>query len=400
MTTRRAGVGPVRVVGVVGLALLIAFQLFRSAAVSQPFAKRPAWAAMLWPDHPRILLDRSMAAIGTAAARGEVAPTGATEAITSVARRAPLEATPFLVTGAIAQTEGREQAAARLFLQARLLDPRAPAARYFLADHYLRTGQVTKGLAEMAVLSRLTPRSREAFIPALAAYARTPGSLDHLAGFLRSSPEFKPLVLETLAQDPANADLVLRLAGPGPFSKSEATLAWQQVLLAKVVEERDYARAHAIWRRLTGDDTRSGTLFNPAFRELAAPPPFNWTFHEGAGGLAEPAPGGRLQVLYYGRTEVGLASQMLLLGPGQYTLRMTASGDPGTGGLHWSVRCLPADRPILELPVKPGATRGSFVVPSSGCPAQWLELRGRASDSPRPAELTIGEMNLAQGAGA
>lgn len=399
MTGERAGAGPVRLILVAGLALLAVIQLFRTAAVSQPFSERPAWAASLWPGHPLILQDAGMVAIGAAAARGGNAPAASVEAMRQVARKAPLEAAPFLVKGAIAQTEGRSEAAARLFLHAMHLDPRAPAARYFLADHYLRTGQVPKGLAQMAVLSRLTPRSHEAFVPALAAYARTPGALPALAAFLAASPEYKPLVLQTLAQDAANAELILRLAGPGPFAKSEVVLNWQRPLLSKLVKAGDYAEAHAVWRRLSGVDARQGLLFNPGFRDLAAAPPFNWALHQGSAGLAEPAADDRLQVLYYGRENVSLAIQMLRLEPGAYRLAMTATGDEGGGGLLWSVRCLPGDRSVLELPVKAGANQGSFSVPESGCTAQWLELRGISGDSQQPVELSIGELSLAKATG-
>lgn len=386
----KAGAVPMRML-VVGVGLIVAFHLVRAAAVSLPLAERPAWAAALWPGHPQILLDDAMTSIGASAARGQASPATAVAAITRVARKAPLEATPFLVRGAIAQTEGREPAAVPLFLHSRRLDPRAPASRYFLADHYLRTGQVRRGLAEMAVLSRLTPRSREAFVPALADYARTPGAAGPLSAFFASSPEFKPLVLETLAARPENAALVLRLAGPRP---SPGEGEWQRVLLTKMVEAGDYANAYAIWRRLTGAGTPGGALHNADFANHAAPKPFNWSLHGGSAGVAEPAAGGGLQVIYYGRENIGLASQLLVLRPGLYRLRMTSSGEAGADDLAWSIRCQPEDRAILELPVKPGTNAASFEVPASGCPAQLIELLGRPGETGRPTELRIVDLAL------
>lgn len=397
MAGSRAGAGPVRAVLVVGLALLVAVHLLRSAAVALPFAERPSWASVLWPDHPRILTDTGMAAIGAAAARGQDAPPAALAAMMRVARKQPLEAMPFLVHGAVAQLEGRDSQAAASFAHARRLEPRARAARYFLADHYLRTGEVAAGLTEMGVLARLTPRSRDALVPALTAYAKTPGAVGPLTAFLRDFPELTPFVLDTLAQDPTNADLVVGLAGPGPYPREAAT-GWQAVLLRKLVDDGQYAKAHVLWRRLAGAPPGQ-LLFNPGFRDLAAPPPFNWTFLSGAGGVAEPAPDNRLQIIYYGRENAGLAQQLLLLSPGRYDLAFSAAGDAGSGGVRWSLRCLPDDRPILELPVKPGANAGSFVIPASGCPAQWLDLRGVAADPPRPAELSLSALRLTRRGG-
>lgn len=393
MADARAGVGPVRTILVVAVALLVSLHLVRSAAVAFPYAERPMWAAALWPDHPRILSDAGMAAIGAAAARGQDAPSEAVAAMMRVARKQPLEAMPFLTRGALSQLEGRNAEPALMFAHAKLLDPRARAARYFLADHYLRTGQVPAGLAEMGVLARLTPRSIEPFVPALAAYAKMPGSRGPLSDFLEDFPELTPFVLETLAQDRANAELVLALAGPGPHAGAQAATGWQATLLGKQVEAEQYAKAHAIWRRLSGA-AAGQPLFNPGFRDLAAPPPFNWTLLSGTGGVAEPVPGDRLQVIYYGRENAPLARQLLVLTPGRYDLTFSATGDAGSGGVQWSVRCLPGDRPMLEQPITPGANAMSLVVPPSGCAAQWLELRGVAADPPRPAEFSIANLRL------
>ena len=393
MRGMRAGAVPMRLL-VIGLALVVAFQLVRASAVSLPLAERPAWAATLWPGHPQILLDDAMASIGAAAATGQAAPAATVAAMTRVARKAPLEGTPFLLKGGVAQTEGRELAAVPLFLHARRLDPRAPASRYFLADHYLRSGQVRSGLAEMAVLARLTPRSREAFVPALADYARTPGAAGPLSVFFASSPEFKPLVLETLAARPENAGLVLRLAGPRSSSGSQGDAQWQRVLLTRMVEAGEYAKAYAVWDRLTGAGTPGGALHNARFTDQAAPAPFNWTLHSGSAGVAEPAAGGGLQVIYYGRENIGLANQLLVLRPGPYRLRMSASGEAGADGLVWTIRCQPIDRVILELPVKAGVNAANFEVPASGCAAQLIELLGRAGEGGRTADLRINDLML------
>jgi hypothetical protein len=110
--------------------------------------------------------------------------------------------------------------------------------------------------------------------------------------------------------------------------------------------------------------------------------------------MAEPDGRGGLEVLYYGRANATLASQLLLLRPGQYRLAMTieAAGRE-EGAIRWSVRCAAEKMPLADLPLRAGNNAVEFGVPP-GCEAQWLELRGMAGDLPRTSELTIRGLQL------
>ena len=96
--------------------------------------------------HPDALSNRAMAQIGTAAARGEAMPPTARQGLAAVVRKAPLSPDPFLVEGTIAQMANDPARAERLFLAARLRNPRSQGARYFLADRYFHTGRIQPGL--------------------------------------------------------------------------------------------------------------------------------------------------------------------------------------------------------------------------------------------------------------
>jgi hypothetical protein len=132
-------------------------------------------------------------------------------------------------------------------------------------------------------------------------------------------------------------------------------------------------------------------VFNPEFRELPAPPPFNWTFGS-AGGLAHPADGGQLDVAYFGRDEAVLAHQLLLLAPGRYEIEMQVSGDVrSSSGIAWKLQCSGAKDSLLTLPVtrlSSGLLRAGFIVPQH-CPAQDLRLAGAPGDFPRTIEFSI-----------
>lgn len=391
MAARGAGIG-VRVVVVALFAALLAFQVVRSAAVADR-QERPGLAATLWPSNPSVITDRALLAIAVAAARGRPVPQATRADVRRIAARAPLSPDPFLIEGAVAETEGRGETAEQLLLAARDRDPRSRGARYLLAERFFRTGRITAALIEMQALVSLQSRGAEAFVPALVAFARTPGAVPQLKAFFRQYPQVESAVLSVLALDAANADLVLALAdGRNPDPD------WRGNLVSALATDGQYAKAHSAWARLSGIHARPG-LFNPAFADIAAPPPFNWAFPGTSEGVAEPDGKGGVDVLYYGRAKAALASQLLLLPAGQYRLAMSVSGAGGEeGAIRWIVRCAKADKVLAQLPLRAGTVSGSFAVPA-GCEAEWLELQGLPGDLPRTTELKIRDLRLTAGPG-
>lgn len=384
-------------VAVVLISAVLAFHLVRSAAVATAFDDRPAWAAALWPGHPRILTDRGMAAIGLAAAQGRPASPATMRTFAEIARRSPLSAEPFLAAGAMARMNGSNDEARRLFEAAKQRDPRSRAARFFLAQQRLEAGDIQAGLAEMLHLVRLQPRAADPFAPALADYAKTDEGGRELTRFLRTRPDIKDMVLGILAQDAANAPVVFRIAGPGPHPPTAATHSWQRTLVTNMADAGRYDEAFVTWKSLTGA-AHDGLLFNPDFRDAGPPPPFNWILHEGKSGLAESAPGGGLNVLHFGRDTVTLASQMLRLPAGTYTFSYRTDGsDPGAA-LRWRLTCLPDNRPMAELPLRQGTNVNPVVVPENGCGAQVIELQGLSGESPRQTEVLVSGLRLTPGA--
>jgi hypothetical protein len=364
------------------VAALCAFQVVRTAAVADR-GVRPALAAALWPSHPDVLTDRALLEIATAAARGRAVPGATRSNVRAIAAKAPLSPDPFLIEGAIAETEGNSELSERLLLAARSHDPRSRGARYLLAERFFRTGRITAALVEMQVLVNLQSRGVETFVPTLVAFARTPGAVPGLKAYFRRFPRIETAVLPVLAADPANADLVLALANvrnPDPD--------WRGTLVS----------AYAIWAHLSAVRPVRG-LFNPGFADLAAPPPFDWAFAETSEGVAEPDGGGGLDVLYYGRAKAVLASQLLLLPAGRYRLAMTvadASGDEGA--LHWNLRCAGTNTVLADAQLGTGKRAAVFSIPA-GCQAQWLELQGVAGEMPRTSALKVRDLQLAAEAG-
>lgn len=378
------------------LALLAIIQVVRNAFVLADGPAHPSKAAAIWPSHPDVLFKTALNDIAATAAAGHPVPRARIEAIYAAATTAPLAPEPFLVRGVEARLEGNELLAGRAFEAAYKRAPRSLAAHYFLADHYLRTGQTDAGLAELARLTRLVPDGITSVAPYYASYANAPGGAKRVKAMLRSNPQFEPQILAALAGDAANADLILYLARGLPTPSGQFP-AWHGRLVESLLAAGQYAKARQVWSRLSGQPLSVG-LFDPGFSGKPAPPPFNWTLLSNASGVAEGVGEGRLHLIYYGRDNATLASQTLTLAPGRYRLSFNVQGDAKSfAAIAWKIACRPLGSTVLslELTGSQGRKTGEFVI-GPGCGAQQLSLVGTSPDFPETVDLTFSDLSLSR----
>jgi len=389
-------------VAVAALALAGAGQVVRSSVVQHSVNGNPEAVARLWPSHPRVELALAMAEIGEAASKGQAPSAGIVRRVDAAARRAPLSAKPYLIHGAIAQSKQDAKRAEQLFAEASRRDPRLAAARFFLAQLHLASGRHGEGLRHASVLVRLVPGGSGTLVPAIAQYATAPAAVPTLRRMFAGDPDLRDAVLADLARDAANFDLIVALAKDGR-GKGKPLVApvWPAILLRSLVERGEFARAHDFWTQISKLPSAPNGIFNPRFAKLAAPAPFNWTFGGGDFGFAEPAAGGGLQIMYYGRADAEFANQTLLLVPGAYELAMrvmrTGDGDGGSG-LSWTLSCNAAKKVLLNLPIGEvdNVTRpvvGRFTVPA-GCSPQTIRLIGTAREYAPSEQVTITDLRL------
>lgn len=374
--------------------LLAAGHVVRNTLVSQSDGGGPA--ARLWPDHPNVTGASAMRELATAAARGAEPAPATLARFEALAASAPLAPEPYLAQGALAVRRGDYRRAEALLLHARLLDPRSPSARYLLADLYLRQNRPMQAMAEMSALNRLVPAGSMGLAEAFAQYAAKAGAAGQVRAILSAYPELAGPVLGQLAGDARNADLVLALhRSAGPASEPPA---WLSTLVTALLKTGEHRRAFEAWRQLTRAPASPGQLFNPGFTASDAPPPFNWTLAKGSAAVVEPGPGG-LNLLYFGREDVVLAEQVLLLAPGRYRLSAQVAGDTSGNDIRWSAECLDGPGKLLDLPVRatgsPTPVSAEFGVPAA-CPAQRLALIARGREFPERADFRIGRLELAK----
>ena len=114
---------------------------------------------------------------------------------------------------------------------------------------------------------------------------------------------------------------------------------------------------------------------------------------QGSGGVADAKAGG-LNLLYFGREDLSLAQQVLLLKPGRYTLPMNVSGQFASNLMKWVATCLPSNRVVMALPLtKAGPVSGSFNVDAS-CAAIRLALTAEGEEFPERSEFRVEQLQL------
>ena len=402
------GFGPGRLIRIAlaaAGAVLLGWQVVKTSSVDAFVRRQPGAAAAIAPDHPRVRIALALAQFQ--AQQGRLSPELRARAIDGLTG-APLTEEPFYLAAVDALANGREAEGERLLLEARRRDPRSRATRLILLDRYLRTGRVPEAGIEIAALNRLMPRAADVLIPELARMVREPRTGTALIKVLAHEPGLQQAVLARLATAGADPDIILSIAGSSrATSGTPEGLPWQRALLAKLVEQGDLARAHGLWRSFAGlpaGGTGGGKgLYDGDFRGAPGAPPFNWELGSGGAGVAERIDNPALQVDYYGRENILLANQLLMLRPGRYRLQFRAEGDASGEGsqLVWTVTCTGSQAPLLSLPLRevtytPRALSGVFTVPA-GCAGQWLKLSGVAGEFPKGQNATISQVQIVPG---
>jgi hypothetical protein len=385
-------------------ALLLAWQVVKTSAVDALVRRSPGTAFMVSPNHPRVRIALAMAEFQ--AKHGRLSLTARVGAMDAL-RGAPLTEEPFYLAAVDALATGREADGERLLLEARRRDPRARAARLILLDRYLRTKRMAEAGVEIAALNRLMPRAGEVLVPELARMVGDPQTGAALVRVLAQEPVLQQAVLESLASVADDPALILKIAATTKTKAGRAEgLPWQRALLKKLIERGNLRQAHSLWRSFTGlpSSADGKGLYDGNFQGAPGAPPFNWQFTANAAGVAERIKEGALQIDFFGRDNVELAAQLLLLKPGVYRLQFGAEGNAGGNGsrLIWTVSCSGSKAQLLSLPISEitykARTFGvTFNVPN-GCSGQWLKLTGLAGEFPKAQTVLIKEVKVVPGA--
>lgn len=368
----------------------LAVNCLRVALVASGGEDTNSLASSLWPGHPTVLRTDIMLRLAKGSARRQEPSAGIMQQVRLLSLKEPLAVEPYAVKGAIALRDAKYSRAAQLLIAARQRDPRNRPVRFLLADAYLRQEKINSALQELIVLTHLSPEMTSPVAAMLAQYSRTPGAARRLKGALTKNPQIENAVLLQLATDPANAQLILSLASRG-YGNGQL-LDWQQKLLSSSVEAGQFKTAWDLWTRFSREPVHAVGDFSD--RKIASP--FTWALTQSGEGSANSTPIG-IDVDYFGRRDVSVASKLLTLTSGRYELRfrvLESSSDPSS--LHWLVACLPSGSELANFALpksKSGPVSFTFEVPV-GCEGQRVELKGFAQVYPTEVALSIADFQV------
>jgi hypothetical protein len=380
----------------------LAWQVAIAAAAQEWGSRNPLAAAQIAPDHPTTRI--GMAMLEFRLRNGHVTPQLRADAVDAL-EDYPLADEPFLLEGVTALANGNEQQGEALLDEAKRRNPRNRMARLILLDRYLRTDRADKAAAELGTLTTLMPRVSEVLVPQLAKMITDPKTADTLKTALIKNPPLLNAVLTRLAAAGVSPDTILGIASKSGVAPSGVDTGWQANVVSRLAQQGQVERAYKLWRELGNVPARTaaGELYDPGLQGLPGFAPFNWRLVSGVGGVAERAPGGGLQIGYYGRVDGELAEQLLMLTPGRYQLQFQAEGDAKgeSSKLIWTVACQASNVVLVQLPLTgityaPRRLTANFTVPAAGCRAQWLRLSGAAAEFPAEQSVTIRNLKMAR----
>jgi hypothetical protein len=402
---RLTGAAAAKVAAGAALSLLGGLWVVKTSAVDALGRRMPAAAAAAAPNHPQVQLALAMAKLDVGT--GELPEPDRRAAIAALAR-APLADEPFLIAGVAAIAAGRAGQGEALLEEARRRDPRQRTARLFLLDRYLRTNRIDEAGIELTALRGLVPGVAEALAPQLARMVRDERSGASLIRVLARDPGLQQAVLSSLAVGGGDPDLILRIARSTPATAPTPDgLPWQRQLLAMLVERGEIGRALGLWRTFAGlpAGPNEKAVYDGRFQGLPGAGPFNWSLYVGSAGVAERSRARALDVQFFGRETIDLASQMLVLRPGRYRLSFRAEGSAkgDDGRITWQVQCRGRPAVLIDLPLRdvtaaPRTVSGEFTIPGD-CNGQSLRLVGLAGEFPSTQTASITDVAVTPAGG-
>jgi tetratricopeptide (TPR) repeat protein len=399
--------GGIRLAMLIG-ALVLGWIAIRAAIQSSFQDTAPQLAAQAWPADGLTLA--GLARLRVAAASGEVDDT-TRDLYRAALAREPLLADPLALAGMDAAAQGDPARAERLMLAARDRDPRSPLARFWLFDHFVRTGRLAEALNEVGPAIRLQPDAITAIMTVLAAVADLPEGQAALSRKLATQPFWRTAFFQTAATTSSPEAMLRLLSNSGGAADRRGAEEEQRAVFQSLINAGAGARAFETWRQLLPATYRARAqgIYDGNFGRWPGARPFNWRLAQDDIGTARMVTAGdlpqssALDVRYFGSTSGVLAEQYVFATPGSYQLQLAArrrtTGATG-GRLGMEVRCVGGEI-IATLPLEPLdmqlRTMAAPVQVPAGCQLLLVRLVGTPGEVFSEVEAQITAVALVRG---
>ena len=303
----------------------------------------------------------------------------------------PLNARAFRILGQLSQRTKDELHTERLMQAAvrRSLQESEPV--YWMMLKSYRAGDYRSAIHYADVLLRTRPNLPQAAMPLLGKISENRGAVGELKQILAGNPawrfKFFGLLPNYISDARAPLDILLSLKDtPKPPSAAE-----RNPYLNLLIRHQFYELAYYTWLQFLPPEqlSKAGHLFNGSFEVAPSGAPFDWQFTGQSGvtiQIADRPDSQGERALFvsfgHGRVEAFSVKQIAMLPPGDYQFRGRQKFDIASArGLPWRITCANKAQALIGQSATvngAGSTwedfEFSFTVPSTDCPAQYVQL--------------------------
>lgn len=305
----------------------------------------------------------------------------------------PLSVDALTLAAADLSSAARRASERPLIAEAHRRNPRdrGPIA-WSIIDNVLerRFSDAAHGFERMVVVS---PNDAESIVPLMTLIANDPAARSILLQTLAKPQSWHARLAGQLEQSQLPLP-ILRQFAAAMIGNPDPPV--RQSILSMLISRNDFAEAHRLWASQQRGGNPNVLVNDPRF---AGSPdgafPFGWTYSDNVTDRAVQLDGGGLEVHFSGQASVTFVSQMLVLRPGSYRLRLAGDGSLRAEALQWRLTCRAggaASLASLDLgTVAQGASAAeiAFSVPASGCGAQNMALVGAPLTFPEDRVVTM-----------
>jgi hypothetical protein len=301
--------------------------------------------------------------------------------------REPVNVIASRTLGLTAALSGNDALAHRLFTYSESLSRRDVPTQLWLLEDRVQHNDVAGALLHYDRALRVSEGVRDLLLPVLAQASADPAIAPQLARLVTTRPSWWPYYLDHLLRESNSPRAVAQVIATMRLNPNdEIEGAWLGRALDRLVVLGAYQPAYAIYRNAVRRPDEGALIRNGDFEASDKLPTFEWALVDepGLGAVREPregaAGGGALSVVSSSGRSGEVARQLILLRPGAYRLAVKAGEVPQDAGSRpaLSVICSGAQpQGLTQIRLQPAGTAGNpniqrFVVPASGCPAQWI----------------------------
>lgn len=314
--------------------------------------------------------------------------------------REPVMAGAARVLAVVRGLAGDEPGARRLMTYSESVSRRDLMTQLWLIQDAVDHNDIPAALRHYDTALRTVEAAKQLLFPIMVPATGHPAVVENLIRTLAARPVWADAFLAQVSANGPDLDgmatLLAGLARRG-YPLPDAILAQAT---SRLVEGGRYQRAWQVYTAARPADGNAQPRDGDFEHVRDVPSPFDWSLPGGNGVSAEPQFGGvGNRLIYFAATGAGgvIARQLLLLGPGSFSLQVRGSVR-GAPIPRIRLTCAGGGRVIgaagsSALGTGEFAFAGRMNVPA-GCPAQWFELLVDGGADPAGASGAIGPVRI------